>query len=78
MPSPRCLKRPQFKYWYAEWRNETFPVMRMGRKRGEKPFIDFTVKKLTIADREAGGPTLCVGQNDTVMRPLGHGAVLRR
>lgn len=51
---PDGFKLSQFKYWYAEWRKETSPVMRMEHKAGDKLFIDFTGKKLAIVDRETG------------------------
>jgi len=51
---PDGFRLSQFKYWYAEWRKETSPVMRMEHKAGDKLFIDFTGKKLSIVDRETG------------------------
>ena len=51
---PDGFRLSQFKYWYAEWRKETSPVMRMEHKAGDKLFIDFTGKKLTIVDKETG------------------------
>jgi transposase len=51
---PDGFKLSQFKYWYAEWRKETSPVMHMEHKAGDKLFIDFTGKKLHIVDRDTG------------------------
>src|SRR5690606_9977277 len=51
---PDGFRLSQFKYWYAEWQKETSPVMRMEHKAGDKLFIDFTGKKLTIVDRDTG------------------------
>ena len=51
---PDGFRLSQFKYWYAEWQKETSPVMRMEHKAGDKLFIDFTGKKLTIVERDTG------------------------
>lgn len=51
---PDGFKLSQFKYWYAEWRKETSPVMHMEHKAGDKLSIDFTGKKLHIVDRDTG------------------------
>ena len=44
----------QFRYWYLEWRKEVSPVMHFNHKAGDKLFIDFTGKKLTIVDKYTG------------------------
>ncbi len=44
----------QFYYWYREWRKELSPVMHFTHKSGDKLFIDFTGKKLTIVDEHTG------------------------
>lgn len=44
----------QFRHWYLEWRKEVSPVMHFNHKAGDKLFIDFTRKKLTIVDKYTG------------------------
>jgi transposase len=44
----------QFRYWYLEWRKEVSPVMHFNHKAGDKLFIDFTGKKLTLVDEHTG------------------------
>jgi len=44
----------QFRHWYLEWRREVSPVMHFNHKAGDKLFIDFTGKKLTIVDKYTG------------------------
>lgn len=44
----------QFRHWYLEWRKEISPVMHFNHKAGDKLFIDFTGKKLTIVDKYTG------------------------
>lgn len=51
---PDGFKLSQFKYWYNEWRKDVSPVMHLEHKAGDKLFIDFTGKKLTIVDRDTG------------------------
>ena len=51
---PDGFKLSQFKYWYHQWRKEVSPVMHFDHKAGDKLFIDFTGKKLTIIDRHTG------------------------
>lgn len=51
---PDGFKLSQFKYWYSEWRKEVSPVMHLEHKAGDKLFIDFTGKKLSIVDRHTG------------------------
>ncbi|WP_375587284.1 hypothetical protein [Flagellimonas aurea] len=41
----------QFRYWYREWTKEVSPVTHFTHKAGDKLFIDFTSKKLSIVDR---------------------------
>jgi len=51
---PDGFKVSQFKYWYNEWTKEVSPVIHFTHKAGDKLFIDYTGKKLTIVDRHTG------------------------
>ncbi len=51
---PDGFKLSQFRYWYNEWTKEVSPVMHFTHKAGDKLFIDYTGKKLTIVDRHTG------------------------
>lgn len=51
---PDGFKLSQFKYWYNEWTKEVSPVMHFTHKAGDKLFIDFTGKKLSIVDKHTG------------------------
>lgn len=51
---PEGFGRTQFFYWYSQWRKEVSPVMHFEHKAGDKLFIDFTGKKLTIVDQYTG------------------------
>lgn len=44
----------QFRYWFREWNKEVSPVMHFTHKSGDKLFIDFTGKKLSIVDEHTG------------------------
>ncbi len=44
----------QFRHWYLDWRKEVSPVMHFNHKAGDKLFIDFCGKKLTIVDEHTG------------------------
>jgi transposase len=51
---PAGFKLTQFRYLYREWCKEVSPVMNFTHKAGDKLFIDFTGKKLTIVDEHTG------------------------
>ena len=51
---PDGYKITQFRYWYREWAKEVSPVMHFTHKAGDKLFIDFTGKKLSIVDPHTG------------------------
>lgn len=51
---PNGLMLSQFCYWYSEWRKEVSPVMHFTHDPGDKLFIDYTGKKLTIVDEHTG------------------------
>jgi transposase len=51
---PDGFKRAQFFHWYSQWRKEVSPVMHFEHKAGDKLFIDFTGKKLSIVDEHTG------------------------
>ncbi len=44
----------QFRHWYTEWCKAVSPVMHFNHKAGDKLFIDFTGKKLSIVDEHTG------------------------
>lgn len=51
---PDGFRLSQFRYWYREWTKEVSPVMHFTHKAGDKLFIDFTGKKLSIVDKHTG------------------------
>ncbi|MFI2743341.1 hypothetical protein ACG2LH_11415 [Zhouia sp. PK063] len=51
---PDGYQLSQFRYWYREWNKEVSPVMHFTHKAGDKLFIDFTGKKLSIVDKHTG------------------------
>jgi len=51
---PDGFGRSQFFHWYSQWRKEVSPVMHFDHKAGDKLFIDFCGKKLTIVDEHTG------------------------
>lgn len=44
----------QFKYYYALWKAQVNPVMRMEHKAGDKLYVDFAGEKLSITDAATG------------------------
>lgn len=49
-----CYGYSQFCHHYYHWRKETKVSMRMEHKAGDKMFVDFTGKKLSIVDAKTG------------------------
>ena len=47
----------QFKHYYAQWKAQVNPVMRMEHKAGDKLYVDFAGDKLSIVDPLSGEVT---------------------
>jgi len=52
--NPNHYGYSQFCHHYFHWRKEKKVSMRMGHKAGDKVFVDFTGKKLSITDPDTG------------------------
>lgn len=44
----------QFKRYYAQWKAQVNPTMRMEHKAGDKLYVDFAGDKLSIVDKQTG------------------------
>jgi transposase len=44
----------QFKKYFAQWKSQVNPTMRMEHKAGDKLYVDFAGQKLTIVDKQTG------------------------
>jgi transposase len=44
----------QFKHYYARWKAQVNPVMRMEHKAGDKLYVDFAGEKLSVVDASTG------------------------
>lgn len=51
---PDGLGKSQFKHYYAQWKAQTGPTMRMEHKAGDKLFVDFAGDKLSVTDPATG------------------------
>lgn len=51
---PDGVKYSQFKKFFAKWKSSISPTMRIEHKAGDKLYIDFAGKKLTIIDKLTG------------------------
>jgi transposase len=51
---PDGLGRSQFKHYFAQWRNQVNPTMRIEHKVGDKLYVDFAGDKLNIIDKQTG------------------------
>lgn len=51
---PDGLGKSQFKHYYAQWKAQTSPTMRMEHKAGDKMFVDFAGDKLCVTDPATG------------------------
>lgn len=48
------LGRSQFNYYFASWKAQVNPTMRMNHKAGDKLYVDFAGDKLSIVDKQTG------------------------
>lgn len=46
--------RSQFNYYFAQWKKQVNPTMRMEHKAGDKLYVDFAGDKLQIVDKQTG------------------------
>lgn len=46
--------RSQFNYYFARWKAQVSPTMRMEHKVGDKLYVDFAGDKLSIVDKQIG------------------------
>ena len=44
----------QFKKYFAQWKSQVNPTMRLEHKAGDKLYVDFAGQKLTIVDKQTG------------------------
>jgi len=51
---PDGLGRSQFNCYYAQWRDQVNPTMRMEHKAGDKMYVDFAGDRLSIIDQQSG------------------------
>lgn len=51
---PDGIGLSQFKVYFAQWKAQVNPVMRMDHKAGDKLFVDFAGEKLSIVDKQTG------------------------
>lgn len=51
---PDCLSYSRFCHLYKLWSRTQSPVMRFQHKAGDKMFVDYTGKKLSIVDQKTG------------------------
>ena len=51
---PDGLGITQFRHYYAHWKMQVNPVMRMDHKAGDKMYVDFAGEKLQIIDKQSG------------------------
>ena len=51
---PEGYQRSQFNHYYDQWKKASSVVMHFEHKAGDKLFVDYTGKKLYIADQETG------------------------
>ena len=52
--NPDGFKSSQFRHHFKNWSNRVNPVMHMNHKSGDKMYIDYAGKKLSIIDKETG------------------------
>ena len=48
------IGRSQFNYYFARWKAQVSPTMRMDHKAGDKLYVDFAGDKLSIIDPQTG------------------------
>jgi transposase len=51
---PDGFGKSQFKHYYAQWKAQVNPTMRMEHKVGDKMYVDFAGDKLFIVDQQSG------------------------
>lgn len=51
---PDGLGVSQFKRYFAQWKDQVNPTMRMEHKAGDKLYVDFAGNKLNIIDKQTG------------------------
>ena len=52
--NPDGLKSSQFRYHFKNWSNRVNPVMHMNHKAGDKMYVDYAGKTLSIIDQDTG------------------------
>ncbi len=52
--NPTGVGRSQFNHYYALWKNQVNPTMRMEHKAGDKMYVDFAGDRLSIVDKQSG------------------------
>lgn len=52
--NPDGLKSSQFRYHFRNWSNRVNPVMHMNHKAGDKMYVDYAGKTLSIIDEDTG------------------------
>jgi transposase len=51
---PDGVGRSQFNHYFAQWKKQVNPTMRMEHKAGDKLYVDFAGDKLQIIDKQTG------------------------
>ncbi|MBK9284770.1 MAG: IS21 family transposase [Sphingobacteriaceae bacterium] len=51
---PDGVGRSQFNHYFAQWKKQVNPRMRMDHKAGDKLYVDFAGDKLQIIDKQTG------------------------
>jgi transposase len=51
---PDGYQNSQFRYYYKQWGKKVNPVMHMNHKAGDKMYVDYAGKKLSIVDKDTG------------------------
>ena len=52
--NPDGLKSSQFRYHFRNWSNRVNPVMHMNHKAGDKMYVDYAGKILSVIDQDTG------------------------
>ncbi len=52
--NPDGLKSSQFRYHFRNWSNRVNPVMHMNHKAGDKMYVDYAGKTLSVIDQDTG------------------------
>ena len=52
--NPDGLKSSQFSYHFRNWSNRVNPVMHMNHKAGDKMYVDYAGKTLSVIDQDTG------------------------